>query len=174
MEAACRQDRKQSEGPHAAEERGEALNRFLVEVFQEILKTEEACLARERPDLSLRELHLIEEICRAVDLGRDNRATAIAAARRVTAGTLTVSVNLLVKKGYLERRKDPGDGRVVRLFPTQRAREANEAHARFHRAMVEEILTVLSEREASSFARGLQAVAAFFHAKLNDTEENQP
>ena len=41
---------------------GEAMNRFLVEVFNEILKTEEQALAASRPDLSLREFHLIEEV----------------------------------------------------------------------------------------------------------------
>ena len=38
------------------------LNRFLVEVFDEILKTEEESLAGSFSDLSLRELHLIEEV----------------------------------------------------------------------------------------------------------------
>ena len=82
------------------------LNRFLVEVFDEILKTEEESLAGSFSDLSLRELHLIEEVCRAEDEARDNRATAIAAAQRVTAGTLTTAVSLLERKGYLERRRD--------------------------------------------------------------------
>ena len=49
------------------------LNRFLVEVFDEILKTEEESLAGSFSDLSLRELHLIEEVCRAEDEARDNR-----------------------------------------------------------------------------------------------------
>ncbi len=74
------------------------LNRFLVEVFDEILKTEEESLAGSFSDLSLRELHLIEEVCRAEDEARDNRATAIAAAQRVTAGTLTTAVSLLERK----------------------------------------------------------------------------
>lgn len=85
------------------------LNRFLVEVFDEILKTEEESLAGSFSDLSLRELHLIEEVCRAEDEARDNRATAIAAAQRVTAGTLTTAVSLLERKGYLERRRDERD-----------------------------------------------------------------
>ena len=60
------------------ESRGEVLNQFLVEVFGQILKAEAACLAGK--DLSLRELHLIDAVCRAVDQGGDNRSTAIAAA----------------------------------------------------------------------------------------------
>ena len=59
----------------------------------------------------MRELHLIEEVCRAVDEGRDTRASAIAAAQRVTAGTLTAAVNQLEAKGYLERGRDSGGKR---------------------------------------------------------------
>lgn len=150
------------------ESHGEVLNRFLVDVFDEILKTEENSLASAEGDLSLRELHLIEEVCRAVDEGRDNRSTAIAAAQRVTAGTLTTAVTLLEKKGYLERRRDERDKRVVRIYPTGLARAADARHAAFHREMVEEVLSVLTEEEAVVFVRALGSVAAFFRRKYND------
>ena len=117
----------------------EELNRFLVEVFHQVLKTEELALSRAKGELSLRELHLIEEVCRAADLGLDNRATAIAAAQRVTAGTLTTAVSLLERKGYLERRRDEHDKRVVRILPTEKARQANREHERFHEEMVDYI-----------------------------------
>ena len=82
------------------------LNAFLVEVFNDILKTEELYVTESCADLSVREMHIIEEVCRAVDEGRDNRSSAIAAAQHVTAGTLTVAVNQLESKGYLERVRD--------------------------------------------------------------------
>ena len=151
------------------EDHGEILNRFLVEVFNEILKTEEASLAAAYRDLSLRELHLIEEVCRAADKGLDNRATAIAAAQRVTAGTLTTAVTLLEKKGYLLRRRDERDKRVVRILPTETAREADARHARFHQEMVEDCLSALSEEEAVVFVRALGTVASFFRAKHKET-----
>ena len=150
------------------EQHGEVLNRFLVEVFNEILKTEENALAKAYKDLSLRELHLIEEVCRA-DEGRDNRATAIAAAQRVTAGTLTTAVSLLEKKGYLERQRDERDKRVVRILPTARAREADARHARFHEEMVADILETLTEEETVIFVRALGSVSAFFRAKHKET-----
>ena len=103
--------RSNAEGAVRVESRGEVLNQFLVEVFGQILKAEAACLAGK--DLSLRELHLIDAVCRAVDQGGDNRSTAIAAALGITAGTLTSAVNLLEKKGYLLRRRDERDKRVV-------------------------------------------------------------
>ena len=144
---------------------GETLNRFLVEVFNEILKTEEIALSAIEPELSVREFHLIEEVCRAVDHGRDNRATAIAAAQRVTAGTLTTAVNLLEKKGYLERRRDEQDRRAVRIYPTEKGRRADEIHTNFHREMVEDILSILSEEECQVILRGLSGVTTFFRKK---------
>ena len=148
------------------DQHGEALNRFLVEVFNEILKTEENALAQARKAL-MREM--AEEVCRAADEGRDNRATAIAAAQRVTAGTLTTDVSLLEKKGYLERRRDERDKRVVRILPTARAREADARHARFHEEMVADILETLTEEETVIFVRALGSVSAFFRAKHKET-----
>lgn len=143
----------------------EELNRFLVEVFDEILKTEETCLAGAFQDLSLRELHLIEEVCRAVDNERDNRATAIAAAQRVTAGTLTTAVSMLEKKGYLERRRDDRDRRAVRIWPTEKARKADRVHAAFHREMVDEIMNALSGQEVEVLASALKSLTHFFQDK---------
>lgn len=150
------------------------LNRFLVEVFNEVLKTEERCLAASVADLSLRELHLIEEVCLAEETGRDNRATAIAAAQRVTAGTLTTAVTLLEKKGYLERRRDDKDRRAVRIVPTDKARAANAVHAAFHHEMVRELTGVLSPDETESLSRALGKLAAFFHHKYRAVDNAEP
>lgn len=144
---------------------GEAINRFLVEVFHEILKTEERALEVQRPDLSVREFHLIEEVCQTVDQGRDNRSTAVAAAQRVTAGTLTTAVNALEKKGYLERRRDCEDRRAVRIYPTEKGRLANELHTEFHKEMVEDVLCALNEEESQVFIRALSRVTEFFRQK---------
>lgn len=143
----------------------EELNAFLVEVFNDILKTEELCVTEDCPDLSLREMHLIEEVCRAVDQGRDNRSSAIAAAQRVTAGTLTVAVNQLESKGYLERVRDGSDKRSVRLRPTKKGREADCCHTAFHRELVEAAMEALTEEETEALARGLSGIAGFIREK---------
>ena len=144
--------RSNAEGAVRVESRGEVLNQFLVEVFGQILKA----------DLSLRELHLIDAVCRAVDQGGDNRSTAIAAALGITAGTLTSAVNLLEKKGYLLRRRDERDKRVVHLLPTERGRAADARHRDFHRQMVAHVLDGLTDEEAECTLRALGRVAEFF------------
>ena len=143
------------------ESQPQVLNQFLVEVFHEILKTEEEELARVCPDLSLRELHLIETVCLAAREDRDNRASAIAAAQRVTAGTLTTVVGQLERKGYVTRQRDAQDRRAVRILPTPKGWQANDRHARFHQEMVAAILDHLTPEEAQVFVKGLGAVARF-------------
>ena len=92
------------------------LKYFLVKVFNDVLKTEEGCLSTgEFKDLSIREMHIIESVCRANDNGTDNRASTIAQDQRITAGTLTTAVSLLEKKGYLFRKQDVKDKRVIRI-----------------------------------------------------------
>lgn len=150
------------------ENQPQVLNRFLVEVFHEILKTEEEELTRACPDLSLREIHLIETVCRAVQEERDNRASAIAAAQRVTAGTLTTVVGQLERKGYVIRQRDARDRRAVRILPTQQGWQANDRHTRFHQEMVTAILDHLTQEEARVFVKGLGAVARFFRSDRQD------
>lgn len=144
------------------------LNDFLVGVFNDILKTEELYVSRSCADLSVREMHLIEEVCRAVDQGRDNRSSAIAAAQRVTAGTLTAAVNQLEAKGYLERVRDSSDKRSVRLRPTQKGREADRRHADFHRELVAAAVEALTAEETAALARGLEGIADFIREGISD------
>lgn len=154
------------------EVRSAKINQFLVEVFDQILRREEEALTAQYPKLSLREIHLIDAVCRAADHGGDNRATAIAAAQGVTAGTLTSSVNLLERKGYVERQRDEHDRRAVRILPTPLAREAEAAHRAFHRQMVDQVLAELTAAEADVLVDTLGKLARFF-APAEQAQQNE-
>lgn len=146
----------------------EILNHFLVDVFNEILKTEEQCISStDFPNLSLREIHILETVCLANERGEDNRSAAIAAALRVTPGTLTTSVSMLEKKGYLNRTKDPEDKRIVRITATPKGEAAQARHDAFHHEMVDGILSALTDEEAQVFAKSLEKLEVFFHEKYH-------
>lgn len=141
----------------------EKLNFFLVKVFNEILRIEEDCLqSDEFKDLSVREMHVIEAVCNADNDIGNNRASDIAEALHISAGTLTTEVALLEKKGCLLRRQDAQDRRIVRLYATERGKKANEAHQEFHRKMVSDVMNNLSEEEVNSLVKGLESLAEFF------------
>lgn len=135
----------------------EMLNRFLTDLFDRFQRAEAAFFYG--ADLSPQEARLLETVCRAVDGGLDNRSTAIAAARRVTAGTLTSAAKLLEKKGYLTRRRDERDRRVVRLTPTELGRKASEGYAAFRRNLMENALSCLTEDEAAALTRAADKLA---------------
>ena len=56
------------------------------------------------------------------------KASEVAARGGSSPGTLTAVVNSLVREGYVERRPDGKDRRVVRLHLTERGREACDAY----------------------------------------------
>lgn len=140
------------------------LNYFLVKVFNEILRIEEDCLRTgEFKNLSVREMHVIEAVCAAVDQNSSNRSSDIARALNVSAGTLTTAVSLLEKKDCICREKDAHDKRIVRLYPTQKGRRADRIHQQFHSKMVENVINTLSAGEVDILIKGLKSLETFFH-----------
>jgi len=142
------------------------LNYFLVKVFNEILRIEESSLRiGEFKNLSIREMHVIEAVCIASESGADNRATDIAQALRISAGTLTTTVALLEKKGYLKREQDTQDKRIIRLYATDKGTEANRFHQKFHQQMVSNVIDTLDSGEVEILIKGLRSLKAFFDSK---------
>lgn len=141
------------------------INNFLVTVFNEVLRTEEASLkTKEFKNLSMREMHVIEAVCDAVETGK-NTASEIASSQKITAGTLTTTIRTLEKKGYVLRSQDQRDKRVVRIFPTEKGINANKVHATFHHEMVSSIMSAMKEDELTGFVKGLSAVQDFLQNK---------
>ena len=141
------------------------LNHFLVRVFNEILRVEETSLKKgEFKNLSVREMHVIEAICAANESGAGNRATDIAHALSISAGTLTTAVSLLEKKGYIERIQDVKDKRIFRLSATEKGISANQAHQRFHHEMVMNVMNTLDTQEIDILINGLKSLETFFNS----------
>lgn len=141
------------------------VNPYLVRIFNEILIIEENALKGSRfKDLSIKEMHTIE----AIGMYREHTTSEVAKKTYVTVGTLTVSINNLVKKGYVERIRSEEDRRVVKLGLTKKGRLLYRLHDKFHRDMVRETLTDLSEEEAKVLVKGLKNL----HEFLNRTKES--
>jgi DNA-binding MarR family transcriptional regulator len=143
------------------------INNFLVHIFNEILRTEEASLkTKEFNNLSMREAHVIEAVCNAEEIEK-NTASEIALSQKITAGTLTTTISTLEKKGYVIRCKDQRDKRVVRIFPTQKGKTVNEIHQTFHHKMVSSIISALKVDELAMFVKGLAVVQNFLEGDQN-------
>ena len=78
----------------------DTLNDVLVNLFRDINSIEEnAITSQEYKDLTNNDMHVIN----AIGVGTTKNMSSIAKELSVTVGTLTISMNSLVKKGYVTR-----------------------------------------------------------------------
>lgn len=139
------------------------LNNFLVDTFNSLLRIEEDHLSQgEYNNISVKEMHVIEVV---VNLGEDNSSKRIAGELNITQSSLTIAVNTLVKKGMLEKRTDPADKRIVKIYPTQKAMALYAHHMDFHDEMIEALYANLTEEEMEIFVKGLDSIGRFFASK---------
>lgn len=83
------------------------IDQVLVHLFNDILRIEEDSLHRRGVHgLSMREIHVLQAI---MESGEENTMSTVAARLHVTVGSLTVAINTLVRKGYVERQRSSQD-----------------------------------------------------------------
>ncbi|MCA9765774.1 MAG: winged helix-turn-helix transcriptional regulator [Carnobacterium sp.] len=141
------------------------INAYLITIFNEIIMIEENALQGSTfKDVSIKEMHTIE----AIGMDHINTTSEVAKKLAITAGTLTVSVNNLVKKGYVERIRSEKDRRVVRLGLTNKGRLLYRVHDKFHRNMVNETITGMKEEEAAILIKGLRNLHSFLDEIKNN------
>lgn len=137
------------------------INAFLVDVFHDVLRLEEESLRRlGGKRLSVSEMHVLEAVQQRG--GSDLPMRQLAAGLGVTAGTLTIAVKTLERKGYLVRLRPLPDKRRVVLRLTEPARRALEAHARFHEALVRQVSARLTGPELDALCQALARLHSFF------------
>ncbi|MBS4761599.1 MarR family transcriptional regulator [Carnobacteriaceae bacterium zg-ZUI252] len=143
----------------------DVINQYLVKVFNEILDIEETALrVSQFSDLSIKEMHTIE----AIGLHEELTSTQVANRLNITVGTLTVAVNNLVKKGYVERVKRDNDRRFVRLKLTKRGKLLFRLHAKFHKEMVVETLQDMDDAQVAALTKGLENLHHYLMAKQRE------
>ena len=140
------------------------INHLLVDLFNHILNIEEKAL-KTGPfnNLSISELHVVE----AIGLNQTLPMSSIASKLDVTVGTLTVSMNNLVKKGYAIRERSEVDRRVVLIHLSSLGQEAYRHHEKFHKEMIEYTMEVLSEKESDVLVDVLSKLTDYFNKKYN-------
>ena len=103
----------------------ETVNDILVKLFNEIMDVEErALITSEYKDISVNDMHVIE----AIGIREPKNMSTVARAVSVTVGTLTIAINHLVKKGYVERSRSEEDRRVVLVSLSEKGEKAYFHH----------------------------------------------
>jgi len=139
-----------------------ALNEVLVKTFRNINEIEERAIRTgEYKNLTTNDIHVIE----AIGMGEKKNMSTVAKMLHVTTGTLTISINSLVKKNYVERVRSEEDRRVVLVSLTEKGKRAFLHHQRFHEQMIAAIVEQLTEEEKLVLEKALQRISQFFYSR---------
>ena len=123
-----------------------SLNELRVDIYNSIVKIESnAFKAGHFKDVSITEVHTID----AIGMYEAKSMSSVAKSLRITMGTLTVAVNNLVKKGYVERFRCQDDRRVVKVRLTGKGRLLYRIHAQFHIQMIKNCTQNLTKEEVN-------------------------
>ena len=142
-----------------------ALNEVLVRIFRNINTVEEQALRTEEyKDVTINDIHVIE----AIGMEEQKNMTTVAKSLHVTTGTLTISINSLVKKKYVERVRSEEDRRVVLVSLTEKGKKAFLHHRQFHDKLVNEIVEQLSDEEKHVLEKALNRINQFFLSNARD------
>ena len=137
-------------------------NELLVEIYRNVQILEQNELKKQRLNISINEMHMIELIAK----GKTGMTVSeIAQQLKVTKPSVTVAVNKLVQKGYCEKQRLPGDGRAVQVMLTPEGKKVEAFHRR-HRRIIAEICEDLSEEEREELLRTMTRINSYFQTKL--------
>ena len=139
------------------------LNEMLEDIYRNIRLMEETDMKKSRLNLSIGEIHLLEQIGKGEE---GMTVSEIAQKQNITKPSVTVAVNKLVQKGYCEKQRVEADGRAVLVTLTERGRRVNAFHARFHRNMIREVTSDLTESEQEKLLEIMGRLNHYFKAKL--------
>ncbi|NLK89757.1 MAG: winged helix-turn-helix transcriptional regulator [Clostridiaceae bacterium] len=134
------------------------VNALLLDIYDKILVTEEKALRKATfKDISVAEMHTLE----GIGLYGNRTMSETAATLGITTGTLTVAIDRLVRKGYVERYRDQNDRRVVRIQLTKKGKLAYRMHGKFHRLLVERLVAPLDEQARQLLLETLTEISGF-------------
>lgn len=135
------------------------LNEVLVKLFRNVNAIEEKAICTEEyQDVTTNDMHVIE----AIGLETAKNMTSVAKTLEVTTGTLTIAVNSLVKKGYVDRVRSEEDRRVVLISLSDKGKRAYLHHQKFHEEMIEAVVDGLTEEEQQVLEKALIKLYTFF------------
>lgn len=139
----------------------EIINTLLVDVFNHILRIEEEKLKENNVKLSMTEVHVIEAI-RNTEIPTMGE---VAKRLRVTLGTLTTSINILVRKKMVYRYSDDKDRRKVYLKLTDDALKVLTIHDDFHEDMITSLFHDTDIENDEVLLKSLENITTYFKSK---------
>ncbi len=142
----------------------QVIDTILKKIFYTILDIEEKSVAIQiDEDITITEMHIIEAV------GEAEKGTMgfIARKLRIKTPSLTVTVNKLAQKGYLERQTPENDRRKVYLQLTARGQKCFMQHQKFHEEMVNAAVGDFNPEDLPLLVDVLTKLKIFFEKRLD-------
>ena len=137
--------------------------------FKDILEIEaKSLITEEFKDITYNDMHIIE----AVGIDEPRNMKTVAKLMSVTTGTLTKAMDALCDKGYVVRERSTKDKRVIKLRLTDKGKSAYYHHEQFHRQMIKNIASEMTEQETETLIYALAKLVDYFHLNYYDTKED--
>lgn len=125
----------------------ELLEQILCRAYTNIIYNEEKILKDMIGDkLSLKEFHTLDVI-HQTSLMENNTASNIAKILGITQGTLTINIDRLIAKGYVNKVKNVADRRVTYINLTQEGHAIRQKHENMHLRTIRNAIKYLSASE---------------------------
>ena len=136
---------------------------ILVKLFNDILEYQESALSTtEFKDLTNNDIHVIS----AIGLNTKKSMSMIAKELTVTFGTLTISMNSLVRKGYVVKERSEKDKRVVLVNLSQKGERAFLKYEEFNDEMVKSMLENMGDVEMDTLMSALVKINRWIKKRL--------
>ena len=140
------------------------LDDVLVGVYYNLLRLEESALKQGSLELTISEMHLIEQVGKAS--GRGLTIREIANRLGIKSPSVTVAVKKLQSKGFVEKESCVKDGRVVNVTLTKKGKIVDAYHKYYRRALTKTIAAGMSDSEKGVLLRAIKKINTFFEQTI--------
>ena len=145
-------------------DRNAPFNQLYVDMFNLVLRVEELSIqVYTKKRLTSGEMHTLE----GIGVGQQKTMTELAGVMNVTVSTLTVTIDRLVKKGFVKRTRSEKDRRVVWISLTRQGETMLKMHLRIHLRMVKEALRGLTDEQLEALDIAGNQIIAYFAFEYN-------
>ncbi len=168
-------ERKERSAPVAASPKGERMNYepLAQELIDHMLLSEMrgSIVQRQMTEMAHGELAALNYLV----FQRDGASPKELSQRlQVNTSRVAAILNSLVKKGYVVRRADPDDRRMLQVFITDDGRQYAQEKRAFYLSCCTLLLEYLGEEDAASYVRIVGRIAQLPHPPVESKDIEQP
>lgn len=133
----------------------ELINKTIADIFKDVLEIQEKVLRENGINLSITEIHTLEAI---ESLKEYSMMSEVARVLNITASTLSININRLVKKGYVHKKQDKIDRRITHLALSDEAINVLNVHKKFHQELIDSFFKDLKIDEDKVLLESLEKI----------------